>query len=163
MLQPGKMQEIVDEIKRYRVDIVAIQETRWKGQSEIRKSDFVLKYSGAEEQGQLLGVGFIIMGKMKDKIIEFKPIDENKEKFYELIEEELESIPKEDTRLIMGDFNAQIGKEKFIEKVAGKHTIHVRTNNNGQRLCNLAASTDLVISSTKHKKWHKVTWTAPDQ
>ncbi|GLV41713.1 hypothetical protein CBL_20466 [Carabus blaptoides fortunei] len=65
---PGKMQEIVDEIKRYRVDIVAIQETRWKGQGEIRKSDFMLKYSGAEKQGQH-GVGFIIMGKMKDKII----------------------------------------------------------------------------------------------
>ncbi|GLV44749.1 hypothetical protein CBL_05216 [Carabus blaptoides fortunei] len=132
------MQEIVDEIKRYRVDIVAKQETRWKGQGEIRKSDFVLKYSGAEKQGQL-GVGFIIMGKMKDKIIEFKPIgermaylrmetkpcklsilniyaptevssDEDKEKIYELVEEELESILKEDTRLIMGDFNVQIGK-----------------------------------------------------
>lgn len=193
MLQPGKMQEIVDEIKRYGIDIAAIQETRWKGQGEISKNNFTLRYSGAEKQGQY-GVGFIIMGKLKESIMEFNPISERmaylrietkpfnlsilniyaptevssveeKETFYDLLEEEIEKMPKEDTRLIMGDFNAQIGKEKFIEKVAGKQTIHEKTNDNGLRLCNLATSSDLIISSTKfkHKNYHKVTWIAPDQ
>lgn len=33
----------------------------------------------------------------------------------------------------MFDFNAQIEKEKFIEKVARKRTIHERTNDNGHK------------------------------
>lgn len=81
------------------------------------------------------------------------------------IEEEIEKIPKEDTILILGDFNAQIGKEDYVTSVAGKFTIHERTNDNGRRLCDLAARTDMVISSTKfkHLKEHKITWTTTDK
>src|SRR3978361_1153587 len=90
---------------------------------------------------------------------------EKKEVFYEKIEEEIEKLPREDTLILLGDFNAQIGKEDYLKQVAGKHTIHERTNDNGQRLCSLAARSNMIISSTKfkHLKRHKVTWIAPDQ
>ena len=65
----------------------------------------------------------------------------------------------------MGDLNAQIGKEKHIERIVGKYTVHSKTNDNGQKLCTLAAKNNMIISSTKfnHPRKHKVTWIAPDQ
>lgn len=193
MLVPGKMQEIGDELRRYNVNIAALQEIRWKGQGVIDKPEFTVRYSGSDKQGQY-GVAFMIMGKMRDNIIEYRPIserlaylrirakpfnisllniyaptekarDEEKDRFYEKLEEELENIPKEDTQLILGDFNAQIGREEYLNQVAGEFTIHKRTNNNGHRVCNMAARTNLVISSTKfqHHSRHKATWMSPDQ
>lgn len=38
--------------------------------------------------------------------------EEVKNKFYEKLEEEIEKIPKEDTIIVLGDFNAPIGKEE---------------------------------------------------
>ena len=75
MLKPGKMQEIVGEVRKYGIDFVALQEVRWKGQGEINKLDYTLKYSGAEKQGKH-GVGFVIMEKLKENIMEFNAINE---------------------------------------------------------------------------------------
>mgnify|MGYP005984652337 FL=1 len=61
-------------------------------------------------------------------------IDLEEEQFYDKFETEIEGLPKEDTVIISGDFNAQICTEKYIGQVAGKHTIHQKTNDNGQRL-----------------------------
>lgn len=86
---------------------------------------------------------------------------EEKEIFYDKLEEEIMKVHKEDTVVTLGDFNAQ----NHIKNVAGKHTIHDNTNNNGQRLCNFAAYAGMVISNTKHqhKKCHKITRRSPDQ
>ena len=43
ILKPGKMQEIVNETKRFGCDLVAVQEIRWKGQGCIEKKDGVSK------------------------------------------------------------------------------------------------------------------------
>ena len=90
---------------------------------------------------------------------------EEKDKFYEKVEEEIEKIPKEDTLLVLGDFNAQIGREEYLNQIAGEFTLHERTNDNGQRVCNMAARTNLIISSTKfqHHMRHKATWISFDQ
>lgn len=193
LLAPGRLREVESELGRYRIDIAAVQETRWMGQGEIDGKYFTVRYSGGEKQGQH-GVAFIIGGRLRNNVMEFKPINERmaylrvetkpfnmsilnlyapterakekeKEKFYEEVEEAIEGIPKEDTMLILGDLNAQIGKEEYLEEVAGKHTIHEDTNDNGHRLCDLAARTNLVIGSTKHEhpKRHKVTWVSPDK
>ena len=42
MLKPGKMKEIMGEISKARVDVVAVQEIRWQGQGRIDKKDFSL-------------------------------------------------------------------------------------------------------------------------
>ena len=192
MLAPGKMQEVATEILRYQINIAALQELRWKEQGEIDKGDFVLLYSGEPTQGKN-GVGFIVDKKHKNNILDFKPInsriayiqirakpnnitiiniyaptedaeDEKKDEFYDKVEEIMKDVARHNVLIVLGDFNAQIGKERHNEKVAGKHTIHNNTNNNGLRACNLAANTNMIISSTKfeHKKQHKITWKHPD-
>jgi endonuclease/exonuclease/phosphatase family metal-dependent hydrolase len=191
MLQVGKMMEIAEELLRYEIDITAIQEVRWKGSGEINKQHYTVYYSGAEKQGAH-GVGFIITKKMKNCCMGFEPInericklrlrgkfynltlisayapteeaqDEVKEQFYEELNIVLEQVSKHDAVIVMGDFNAKVGKEKSNGLVAGKYTLHNETNDNGLRLCQLAEMNNLLISSTKyeHKKIHMGTWKDP--
>jgi hypothetical protein len=49
MLKPGRMKEIMEEISKARVDIVAVQENHWQGQGRIDNKDFSLFYSGPKE------------------------------------------------------------------------------------------------------------------
>jgi endonuclease/exonuclease/phosphatase family metal-dependent hydrolase len=57
-------------------------------------------------------------------VYDFNPTEEKedreKEKFYECLEEIYHKIQKYDLVIIMGDFNAKIGKEEYQKKVAGK-------------------------------------------
>jgi hypothetical protein len=50
ILKPGTMKEIMEEIGKARVDVVAVQEIRWQGQGRIDKEDFSLSYSGPKER-----------------------------------------------------------------------------------------------------------------
>ncbi|KAK4873783.1 hypothetical protein RN001_013143 [Aquatica leii] len=90
--------------------------------------------------------------------------NEKKKDFYETLIRECEKTPKYDTLIILGDLNAQVGKEDHIKTVAGKHTIHEKTNDNGNRICNLAAAMNLYLASTKfpHPTKHKITWNHPN-
>ena len=65
--------------------------------------------------------------------------------------------------IILGDFNAKVGKEMNSRLVAGKYTLHNETNDNGLRLCESAEMNNLLISSTiyVHKKIHTGTWKDP--
>ncbi|XP_072400264.1 uncharacterized protein [Diabrotica undecimpunctata] len=74
-----------------------------------------------------------------------------KQQFYETLEENAEKIPEEDVLIIIGDCNTQIGKENCLREMAGENSVHDVTNNNGERLCNLAASLNMDISSTRYK------------
>jgi hypothetical protein len=66
--------------------------------------------------------------------------------------------------LILGDLNAKIGKEKACENVAGKHTLHEVSNQNGELVCRFAVENNMTVMSTlfQHKTIYKGTWTSPD-
>jgi hypothetical protein len=56
--------------------------------------------------------------------------DREKKEFHDCSEEIYHKIRKYDLVIIMGDFNAKIGKEEYHKKVAGKYTIHDISNQN---------------------------------
>jgi hypothetical protein len=66
------------------------------------------------------------------------------------------------TLIVMGDFNAKIGRENFMKLVARNVTIHEETNLNGKHLGNFATMNNMIIKSTcfKHKLMHKGMWKA---
>jgi hypothetical protein len=80
------------------------------------------------------------------------------------LEETRNNVQKYDIKIIiMGDFNAKIGKEKHLMKVAGKYTIHNETSANGNLLAQFATRNRLFIKSTsfQHKNIHMGTWKVP--
>jgi hypothetical protein len=162
MLQPGKMNEIGLEIMKFCTSVVALQEIRWKGQGQINKKDYSLFFSGPKYRTGQLGTGFMINNKMKKHLIEFEPTgerlckirfkgrfrnitmlsahapteekdDTEKEEFDDLLFKTCDQIPKYEL-IILGNFNAKIGRENYIAQVAFKYTIHNETSANGNLL-----------------------------
>ena len=192
MLVPGRMNEIANEMQKFGINVLALQEIRWVGQGRIDKKNFTMFYSGPKTRTGLGGTGFMIDSLTRKSFIYFEPInermckirlrsnfrnislisvyaptnesnEEEKRRFYNQLSRECEKIPKYDTLIILGDFNAQIGTEDFLKDVAGKFTLQLETNDNGRRLSQFAVSFNLIIKSTcfKHKLIHKGTWKVP--
>jgi len=49
---------------------------------------------------------------------------------------------------VLGDWNIEVGREEVYQGVNGRHSMHLNTNNNGQRLVDFAAAKNSVVSST---------------
>ena len=65
--------------------------------------------------------------------------DMEKDEFYNSLKEHLETVKRHDIHLLIGDFNARIGKDSHLNNpiVVGPHCYHEETNTNGERLVNL--------------------------
>ena len=64
------------------------------------------------------------------------------EDHYKNLANAIKSIPKHNVLLVVGDFNAHIGKEDAA------FTYHEITNSNGKLLLDLAEENDLTITNT---------------
>lgn len=64
-------------------------------------------------------------------------------------------------KFILGDFNAQIGKETYCCPTIGKYSLHQYSSDNG-KIIGFAASRDLIIGSSfvRHIAIHLGTWKA---
>ena len=60
MIKPGRLKEIMEEIGKARLDVVAVQVIRWQRQGRIDKKEFFLFYSGPKERTDRYWTGFII-------------------------------------------------------------------------------------------------------
>ncbi|PVH66038.1 hypothetical protein PAHAL_1G131300 [Panicum hallii] len=68
----GKLRELVDVAIRRRVNILCVQETKWKGQKakEVEGSDFKLWYTGTTSGSN--GVGILIDKNLKDGVVDVR-------------------------------------------------------------------------------------------
>jgi len=90
--------------------------------------------------------------------------DDVKDEFYERLDRTYGECPKHDVKIVIGDANAQIGKESFFRPVTGKESLHSITNENGLRLINFAAARGMALCSTyfARKDIRKHTWKHPN-
>ncbi|KAK3090899.1 hypothetical protein FSP39_015581 [Pinctada imbricata] len=179
---------------RYSTDILGLSEVRWPKNGKITlQSGRAMLYSGREDGLHKEGVGIILSNKAKKSLMEWKPIDERlmyarffttslkisivvvysptnesaeevKEAFLEQLQSVINNIPKHDVLLIIGDFNAKVGRNnEGHESAMGKHGIGER-NDNGERLLDMFEISNLVITGTifPHKQRHKISWISPD-
>ena len=88
--------------------------------------------------------------------------DEDKDAFYEDLSTLLGGIPGNQKIILLGDFNARVGRDyNAWEKIIGKHgtgTLHA--NANGIRLLSLCAEHGLAITNTMYQQAdrYKTTW-----
>jgi hypothetical protein len=75
-LQPGKMQEVAQEMTRYKIDTMALQQIRWQGTERIDKPEFTIIYSGPQKRTGQFETGFMITRKMKASILEYETIND---------------------------------------------------------------------------------------
>ena len=84
--------------------------------------------------------------------------------FYEELEQVYDHFPKYDMKILLGDFNAKLGREIVFKTTIGQENLHQESIGNGFRQVNFASSKNLVVKSTMfpHRNIHKYTWTSPD-
>jgi len=177
----GKGREVVDLMERRKLEVLCLQETRWRGNKarELGRG-FKLFYSGADGRGRN-GVGIILSPNHKenvisvwrknDRIMLIKLIigntiinimsvyapqvgcdDEEKDKFWQDLDSMCTEIPDVETALIAGDFNGHVGERNLaIERVHGRYGSGA-VNPNGERLIDFAVAYDLAILNTFFKK-----------
>ena len=76
MMQPGKMQEIANEMIRNKIDVLALQEMWWQGQRRINKHEYTVLYSRPENRKGQLGTSFMITLPMRKSLLEFETVNE---------------------------------------------------------------------------------------
>ncbi|XP_064111500.1 craniofacial development protein 2-like [Macrobrachium nipponense] len=139
----GTGRAIADLMKTRRVDILCVQETRWKGNKARELGEgYKIVYSRANKEGRN-GVGIILSSEMKKEIFEvdqrndriiwvwlmvenctvnifsvYAPqigcSDAGKDRFWSDLEEEMEKVPADERCLVGGDLNGHVGQNNHV-------------------------------------------------
>ena len=194
--RPGAREELQTVLEKYEMDIVALQEVRWPGNGATDLSGGRLYYSGRKDGRHEQGVGFYVRSNLIENVIEFDPITNRlarlrvrsawlkismvvvhapiedstadvQDAWYDELNEVMAKIPRHDLLLVLGDWNAKIGKGNDVAAFrdsAGNHSLHDTCSDNGLRLLSWATQHGLVVGGTifPHREIHKGTWLSPD-
>ncbi|XP_076028391.1 uncharacterized protein LOC143017487 [Oratosquilla oratoria] len=84
------------------------------------------------------------------EIVAYAPTNDSNEQdkndFYEKLQEVTDEIPKHDVAIILGDMNAKVGKEtEAFAPSIGKESLHQESNENGIRLASYANQKNLDV------------------
>ncbi|KAK3521727.1 hypothetical protein QTP70_015844 [Hemibagrus guttatus] len=184
----GKGRELADVMERRKVDILCVQETRWKG-SKARSigAGFKLFYYGVDSKRN--GVGVVLKEEFVRNVLEVKRVSdrvmslkleiegvmlnvvsgyapqvgcelEEKETFWSELDELMESIPTGERVVIGADFNGHVGEGNTgDEEVMGKFGVKER-NLEGQMVVDFAKRIDMAVVNTYFQKReeHRVTY-----
>ena len=184
------MEIVTREMERIVTDILGISEMRWSGKGHFNYGNYRVMFSG-NDTSKNAGVAIICNKTSTNAIMGYNPISErimtlqlkgqptnlsivqvyaptstaqedDVEKFYEELQATLDSLPKKDTAIIMGDFNAKVGS-KGSDNILGKFGLGDR-NEAGERLVEFCAEKSLIISNTlfQQPKRRVYTWTSPN-
>jgi hypothetical protein len=132
---------LLSQLKEYRLAITALQKTRWQGKDIMDMRSHTLLYSGKEGGPREFGVAFVVESNMKRNVLDFKAVVERmcvlriktkfqnlsfiivhapteekeeleKEVFYQKVEV-YDSCPSSEIKIILGDWNAKVGREEI--------------------------------------------------
>jgi hypothetical protein len=83
-------------------------------------------------------------------------IDYVKDGFYEELEHVFGKFPKYNMKILLRNFNANVGKEDIFKPTVGNESLHKINNDNGVRVVNFATSKNFIAKSTMfpHRNIH---------
>jgi len=188
----GKGRELVEVMRQRKIEVMCVQETRWKGNSARELGEGYKIYYSGEKEGRN-GVGVILSPLLKTKVVEVKRAGDRlikvrvlagkavmdiisgyapqvgrsaaeKESFFEAFEEMVLACPQQKTLVIGADMNGHVGRsrEGFPSTHGGKG--HGVRNEEGERLLESCESLDLVVTNTFFTKseGHLITYKSGD-
>ncbi|KAK3555325.1 hypothetical protein QTP86_014921 [Hemibagrus guttatus] len=184
----GKGRELADMMERRKVDILCVQETRWKGSKACSiGAGFKLFYYGVDSKRNVVGVvlkeefvrNILEVKRVSDRVMSLKlEIEgvmlnvvsgyapqvgcelEEKERFWSELDEVMESIPTGERVVIGADFNGHVGEGNTgDEEVMAKFGVKER-NLEGQMVVDFAKRMDMAVVNTYFQKReeHRVTY-----
>jgi hypothetical protein len=71
-----------------------------------------------------------------------------KDSFYEELEQVFDQFPRYHMKILIGDFNAKVGREDIFKPIIGNESLHEANNDNGVRVVNFATSKNLIVKSS---------------
>jgi hypothetical protein len=80
-----------------------------------------------------------------------------KDSFYEELERVFDKFPKCHMKILLGEFNAKVGREDIFKPTIVNYSLHEISNGNGVKLVNYDTSKNLTVKSTifPHHNIHK--------
>jgi hypothetical protein len=191
LCREGSLKTVARESGKYK--LVGVQEVRWeKGGTERAEGNTFFCGQGTEdhqlgtvffsyirESYQQLGKQRFVGDRMPYIILRggwFNIVvlnvhapcedknDDVKDSFYGELARVFDQFPRYVMKILLGDFNAKVGREDIFKPTIGNESSREISNVNGVRVLNFATSKSLVVKSTMfpHRSTHKYTWTSPD-
>jgi hypothetical protein len=86
-----------------------------------------------------------------------KKSDNSKDSYYEEFKQVFNHFPKYHMKILLGDFNAKLGKEDIVKPTTGNDNPHHDSNDNCVKIIYFAILKNLVVKSTMflHQNIHK--------
>jgi hypothetical protein len=168
----------INELRKYKKAIAAIQETRWKKFTpQAFTSNGYNIYTSRLPNHHGFGTAFLVDSKFNHMFKNLTPINERlcgirikgrffnysliyihaptndseeeaNDQFYEQLERAYAACPSHDMKLVMGDANAKVGRETVHQPMIGKHSLHDSTIENGPKPVDFAQGMQMAIKST---------------
>ena len=66
--------------------------------------------------------------------------DDSKDSFYKELDRVLDHFPKYHMKILLGDFNAKLGREDIFKPTVRNEILHQDSNDNGVRIVNFPTS-----------------------
>ena len=176
----GRSGEVVHLMSRKNMQVLCVQETKWRG-SKAREigGGYKLYYHG--EDGTKNGVGIVLCEELKDRVLAVeRPSDRvmrikldiefevwsiiscyapqigctkcEKDQFWETIDSEMQAVKRSERLVVAGDLNGHVGRDRIgYEEVHGGHRVGAR-NEDGIKVLDFATAYQIRILNTSYQK-----------
>jgi exonuclease III len=176
LYRAGYLMIVSRELSKWKLHLLGMQEVRWEGCGTEPAGEYTFFYVKGNENHEL-GTGLFVHKRIISvvKRVEFvsdrmshivlrgrwcyiivlnvhAPTEDKtydvKDNFYEELERVFDKFPIYHTIILLGDFNAKVGKEDIFKPTIGNGSLHEISNDNGVRLVNFATSKNLRVKIT---------------
>ena len=177
-LMTRKTAIITCKLKRFSINVAALQETRLPSNGSLGEQDYIFFWQGKEQdEPRLYGMGFAARNSLLSAVgppcggtahilslwlstssgpvnflniyvLTLCSLAENKDEFYKELESSIREIPATEHLYLLGDFNAQVGADHASWPSCIGYFGVGRLNKKGQRFLELHSYHDLCMTKT---------------